>query len=89
MKDRIIKLYIVKLDCRNSTNDLHYNGTINISRHGKTCHRWINKLRYPNERENYCRTPLNDLDNAGGPWCYVNSTAYWERCNIPICGGNT
>lgn len=76
-------------DCRNSTNDLHYNGTINISRHGKTCNRWINiPSRYPNERENYCRTPLYDSDNAGGPWCYVNSTDIsWERCNIPICGG--
>ncbi|CAC5361985.1 unnamed protein product [Mytilus coruscus] len=71
--------------CRNSTSDLHYNGIINISRHGKKCKRWIDK-RYPNECENYCRTPSNDLDNAGGPWCYTHVIAEWDRCNIPICG---
>ncbi|CAG2190947.1 F2 [Mytilus edulis] len=28
----------------------------------------------------------NDKDNAGGPWCYVNETRGWNRCNIPVCG---
>ncbi|XP_063405709.1 delta-like protein B [Mytilus trossulus] len=44
-------------------------------------------MSYQTETSNYCRTPENDNDNAGGPWCYVNETRGWNRCNIPVCGG--
>ncbi|CAC5419701.1 unnamed protein product [Mytilus coruscus] len=72
--------------CRNSINDLKYNGSISTTRFGNTCLRWENAKNYRGQTENYCRTPPNDADNAGGPWCYISRDG-WNRCNIPVCEG--
>ena len=40
---------------------------------------------YRTEEHNYCRTPLGDPDNAGGPWCFISNV--WDRCSIPVCRG--
>lgn len=78
-------IFVFILDCRNSTIDLKYNGSIQTTRTGKTCHLWSTASYYKTETANYCRTPANDTDNEGGPWCYVDIK--WDRCNIPVCGG--
>lgn len=73
------------IECRNSTIDLKYNGSIHTTRNGNTCKLWSASAFYQNLTENYCRTPPGDRDNPGGPWCYIN--VGWERCNVPVCGG--
>lgn len=74
-------------DCRNSTNDLTYSGSIHTTRYGNTCRSWNTAAPYyRRETANYCRTPLHDPDNGGGPWCYIDERR-WERCNIPVCEG--
>lgn len=67
-----------------SRTDLQYKGHINTTIKGNACIYW-NTTKYPKEELNYCRTPPNDSDNSGGPWCYI--AGGWERCSIPVCVG--
>lgn len=48
---------------------------------------WSTASRYQSEQLNYCRTPMGDSDNDGGPWCYDDIN--WDRCNVPICDGKS
>lgn len=57
---------------------------MDVTRNGKTCLRWREANIYQAETENYCRTPQNDRNNAGGPWCFVKDG--WDSCNVPVCG---
>ena len=77
-------------DCRKSTTDLKYKGHISNTRNGHRCKYWKAARRYQGEDENYCRTPGEDTDNNGGPWCYTSDESRgWDRCSIPVCGGKT
>ena len=75
-------------DCRRSLTDLHYKGHINTTISGHTCRYWKDVQYYSTEEQNYCRTPANEADNDGGPWCYISGgEKKWDRCSIPVCGG--
>ena len=67
---------------------LNYTGHINTTINGDTCRYWKYGAYYKDEEQNYCRTPLGDLDNAGGPWCYTDAVFRgWDRCKVLVCRG--
>ena len=79
-------------DCYYHINgQLFYNGTISITKTGKTCQWWDDDEPHePNHRpkgggqRNYCRNP--DGDNLK-PWCYTTDPDIrWEYCDVQKCG---
>ena len=75
-----------------------YNGTINITRSGKTCQHWSEQTphqfilpskQYPEIAggHNYCRNPGSR--GPEGPWCFTTDPiTRWEYCHVPKCGKN-
>ena len=73
-----------------------YNGTMNITRSGKTCQCWseqaphqfiLSSKQYPEIAggHNYCRNPGSRAPK--GPWCFTTDpNTRWEYCNVPKCG---
>lgn len=81
-------------DCRTSSTDRGYSGTLNITLSGSTCHMWSDRSQLPSggplpdyntELMNFCRTPIDDSERM--PWCYTtNPIKRWEICDVPLCG---
>ena len=75
-------------------------GTVNITKEGYPCQKWLSKT--PNDHEdldpvefpdqylvdahNYCRNPNPD-DKPEGPWCYFANKVGFGYCEIPFCPG--
>ncbi|CAG2232459.1 PLG [Mytilus edulis] len=84
---------MLHIDCRPSTKDKGYSGTVNITHSGLICHMWSDRSALPSgglpdyndELMNFCRTP--DKDSETRPWCYTTSPGKrWEYCDVPLCG---
>ena len=63
-----------------------YNGTLNVTMHGKTCQAWTSQFPHQHEHcteeQNFCRA----VDGKAFPWCFTTDPdVRWQYCDVPIC----